>query len=569
MGMPFLALAKRKKICYNKNITWIFRGWVMKHSRSTYIKNILFPCFVFSVITGIFTGILIFLFKAASSFLFEASEEIYGYVRANPRWLPLLIVGASLLGLLSALILKHAENCRGGGIPTSVALLRGLIEFRWLKSIFFLFATASMTFLGGIPLGNEGPSVQMGTAVGRGTVRVFAKNNMAWDRYIMTGGACGGFAAATGAPLTGIFFAFEEAHRRFSPMLFMTAAMTVTSSTAVMRLLCNLSGLSADLFDFPLLPALPLQYLWVALVIGLVCGVVAVAFTNLYGVVGDFLSKTLKSLPFPVKIISVFVLTSLVGFASAGFIGSGHDIITQLTEGWGIWYWMLLYFCVRAIFLMFANQVGVSGGLFVPSLTFGALIGALFAQLTVRLGVLPREYFAVPIIIGMASFLAASSRTPITTVTFALEALSGISNILPVALGVTFSFLVIETWGVTSLQERVINQKVADFNRGKPSTVVDTTVTVAPGAFAVGKEPRDILWPPTCTVLSVKKPDDAKSTHAGGVMNGGDILHIHYQTRDPESTARAIEAIVGTQPEYNGHATTRTVDEKNHIVPEI
>ncbi len=540
----------------------------MKQNQTTYIKNILIPCFVFSLFTGVFTGVLIFLFKVASSYILGVSADIYGFVRENPVWLPCLIIGAASIGFVSALILSHTKNARGGGIPTSVAILRGLIEFRWFKSIFHLFGTACLTFLGGVPLGNEGPSVQMGTAVGRGTIRLFGKKHKALDRYIMTGGACGGFAVATGAPLTGILFAFEEAHRRFSPMIFMTAAMTVTAATAVMRFLCSLTSVSPFLFDFDISAALPLRFIWIAAVVGIVCGFAAVLFTKMYAVIGKFLRGTLGKLPFTVKIVSIFALVALFGFASDGFIGTGHGIIHEIVEGHGIWYSMIMYFCVRALFLMLANNAGVSGGIFVPTLAFGALLGALLSKAAVALGVIPAEYFIVPVIIGMASFLAAASRTPISAISFSLEALCGLSNILPITLGVTLAFIVIETVGITSLHDMVINQKVESFNHGKTSTVVDALVKVMPGSFAVGKEPRDILWPPTCMVLSVKKPYNAHSSHEVGIIGDGDILHIHYQTFEEKTTFGAIEAIVGVQTEDTG-IETHTVDEKNQIVPEI
>ncbi len=541
---------------------------IMKHNRTTYIKNILLPCFVFSLITGIFTGVLIFLFKAASGYILGVSADIYGYVRENPMWLPCLVLGVSSVGLLSALILNRTKNARGGGIPTSVAILRGLIEFSWFKSIFHLFATACLTFLGGVPLGNEGPSVQMGTAVGRGTVRLFGKKHRALDRYIMTGGACGGFAVATGAPLTGILFAFEEAHRRFSPMIFMTAAMTVAAATTVMRFLCSFTNISPLLFDFDISIALPLRFIWIAAVVGTVCGFAAVLFTKAYAVIGKFLRETLGNLPFTAKIVSVFAIVALFGFASDGFIGTGHGIIHEIIEGNGIWYSMVMYFCVRALFLIIANNAGVSGGIFVPTLAFGALLGALLSKAAVSLGVLPAEYFIIPVIIGMASFLAAASRTPISAVSFALEALCGFSNILPITLGVTLAFTVIETVGITSLHDMVIAQKVETFNHGKTATVVDASVTVMPGSFAVGKEPRDILWPPTCMVLSVKKPYNAHSSHEVGIIGAGDSLRIHYQTFDAKTTFDVIESIVGVQTENNG-IETHAVDERNQIVPEI
>ncbi len=540
----------------------------MRENRFTYIKNILLPCFVFSGISGIVTGALIYIFKVTSSYVLGVSADIYNYVRENPIWLPVLILGAAFIGALTSFILSHTKNCRGGGIPTSVAILRGLIEFRWLKSIFFLFASAMLTFLGGVPLGNEGPSVQMGTAVGRGTVRLFAKKEAAWDRYIMTGGACAGFATATGAPISGILFAFEEAHRRFSPMLFMVASMTVTCATATMRALCSLSGTSPFMFDFNEPTVMPLNFMWLAVLVGILSGLAAVAFTKLYAKVSSFINITLVKIPFSIKIVLIFIFVAFSGFLSSEFIGTGHDVIHDLTEGKGIWYIIILTFTVRALFLMISNNAGVSGGIFVPTLTFGALIGALLAEFAVSLDIMPREYYLIMLITGMVSFLSASSRTPITALAFSVEALAGLSNILPIAIGVTLSFLVIETWGVTSLHDIVISGKVTAFNKGKESTVVDTFVTVKPGSFAVGKEVRDILWPPTCMVLSIKKPEDLDIRAEHGTLGVGDIIHLHYQTFEPENTSNSIAAIVGLQEE-SLKTKMHTVDEKNHIVPEL
>ncbi len=541
----------------------------MRKTRLTYIKNILLPCFLFSVLTGIFTGALIYLFKISASFVLGLSSDIYSYVRENPVYLPFLVLGAMLLGLSASFILSHTKNCRGGGIPTSVAILRGLIEFRWLKSIFFLFGSALLTFLGGVPLGNEGPSVQMGTAVGRGATRILGKNNPAWDRYIMTGGACAGFAVATGAPLSGILFAFEEAHRKFSPMLFMVAGMTVTAATATMNFLCEIGGVSSAMFDFATPSALPLRYLWIIAALGIVSGLLAVAFTKLYSKASSFVNITLKDLPFTVKILLIFALVAIAGFASSSLIGTGHDVIHTLTEGEGVWFLIILTFTLRALFLMLANNVGVSGGIFVPTLTFGALIGALISEAAVALGLMPEEYSLVLMTVGMVSFLSASSRTPLTALAFAIEALSGLTNILPIAIGVTISFLVIETWGVTSLHDMVINSKVAAFNRGKESVVVDTFITVKENSFAVGKEARDILWPPTCLVLSIKKPKDGEAKGEHGILGVGDTIHIHYQTFEPETTVRSIEAIVGIQETESPKTKIHTVDEHSHIVPEL
>lgn len=509
--------------------------------RTTYVRNILLPCLLYSSVAGVFTGALIFAFKFTADRVIALSGVLYDTVRANPSYLPLFLLGAALLGLCAALILRFVPDCRGGGIPTAIAILRGLISFRWIRSILFVFTSAMLTYLGGVPLGNEGPSVQMGAAAGRGAVRLFARREPAWDRYIMTGGACAGFAAATGSPLSGIFFAFEEAHRRFSPMIFMSAAMAVLSGSVVMQSLCTLSGMDYALFRFEISAVLPLSYLWAPIVVGLVAGFTAAAFTVVYRWILHRIHH-LSGVPFTVKIIVIFVAVALIGFFSADCVGSGHGLVESLMEGGGVWYWLPVIFLVRALILMIANNTGVTGGLFVPTLAFGAMIGALCAKAMCATQLLPGEYYPILVLTGIAAFLSASSRIPITAIAFSLEALGGLTNILPITAAVTIAYLTVETLGITAFTDTVIEGKVEKHNRGKQVQVVETTLTVSDSAFAVGKEIRDILWPPTCVVLSVQK-----CTDSGPGIAAGDCLSVRYQTYTPAETMAELEALVGRQ----------------------
>ena len=513
----------------------------MHNSRTTYIKNILLPCLLFSGIVGIGTGLLIFLFQLSASKVIALSGSIYAAVREHPSALPLLIAGAAVLGLIASIILKKVPDCRGGGIPTAIALLRGLTTFHWFKSIVFVFGSAMLTYLGGIPLGTEGPSVQMGTAVGRG----IARKHPAWKRYIMTGGSCAGFAAATGAPITGILFAFEEAHRHISPMLFLVSSIAVLAASTVMQLLCPLAGMDYALFSFHNMASLPLKYLWAALIVGVVVGFSAAGFTIAYRVIRRFVRQTLGNVPFIVKIVSIFTVVSVIGFFSADCLGSGHGLVDELVEGHGRWYRLILFLCIRALLLLIANNADVTGGLFVPTLAFGAILGALCGEFMTGLCILPEEHYALMVLIGIAAFLSSASRTPLMALAFSVEILNGLDNILPFALGISVAYLVVETLGIPEFTETVVEAKADAEHAGKPAQVVDLHVTVAPGSFVVGKEIRDILWPPTCTVLSVHKHPSA--SHAESVLCEGDELHLHYQTYNYERTLSVLESLVGTQ----------------------
>lgn len=537
----------------------------MKTQRSTYIKNLLIPCFLLSAVTGSLTGCVIFLFKLVSSHVISLSNTIYGYVREHPQYLPLLLLGALILGLLASLILHYAKDCRGGGIPTAVASVRGLLPLKWIQGLFALFGSAMLTYLGGVPLGNEGPSVQMGTSLGKATTELMAKKNKAWERYIMTGGACAGFATATGAPLTGILFAVEEIHRRLTPTIFIAASVSVLTSISVQRSLSQLFHVDVSFFDFSIEEVLPLKYLWVPAVIGIFCGLCAILFTKAYRYIRNFSIKLAKKCPYFLKISTIFVIVALLGFLCEDFIGSGHSLIDKIIEKEVTWYVLLAALFIRALLMISANNEGISGGVFIPILTFGAIIGALMGKILVSTGLVNETYYSLLVAVGMSSFLAVASRTPLTALTFSAEALCGIANILPIGVGVIIGYLIIEASGIVSFNDTIIEAKTETANHGKKRIVIDTHMTVIRGSFAVGKEVRDILWPPTCTVLSIEKNNSVVVPNAQG-LSDGDKLHIHYSTYDPPKTLEMLEYILGKQ-EQDPKEKTHTVLE-SHIVPD-
>ena len=114
----------------------------MRHKLYNHISNLLLPCLVFSAITGFFSAILITAFKIMAEWVVHISVSAYGAIRANPVWIPVLIIGAALTGLAASLILSTSHSCKGGGIPTSVAAIQGIFSFRWISGIFLLPVSA-------------------------------------------------------------------------------------------------------------------------------------------------------------------------------------------------------------------------------------------------------------------------------------------------------------------------------------------------------------------------------------------------------------------------------------------
>ena len=208
------------------------------------------------------------------------SEQGYHLLGKYLYFVPLVILCFLAPAFLFAYIYKQIPNLRGGGIPTSIGILRGIIPFKWLRNLVGIFFLSLVSFFIGVPLGNEGPSVQMGTAIGRGTVYCFGQKHRAWDRYSMTGGACAGFAVATGAPISGVIFSVEEAHQRISPMILIVASTSVMFATFTTEILAPIFGVSKNLFPAMRLPVLTVRDIWLPVAVGVALGLFAVVFLN-------------------------------------------------------------------------------------------------------------------------------------------------------------------------------------------------------------------------------------------------------------------------------------------------
>lgn len=522
----------------------------MKSYRSHYIKNLLIPCLFFSILTGVVSSVIITAFKIGAGFIVGVSDDMYSFTRANPVWLPAIIVGAMLLGFIMSLIVSYSHSCRGGGIPTSIAAIRGIDRMNWIKSIILLPISALISFLVGVPLGTEGPCVQMGTAVGDGVVKCAGKNKYkGWRRYMMSGGASSGFALATGSPITAILFSMEELHKSVSPLLFSVVSVSVLVSQIMARLFASFGLGSTHLFHIDVLGSLPLKLIFIPVVIGLLCGLVSVIFIKAYNLINKAMKKWLGGLSVKVKFPFIFALVAIVGFFSAKLLGSGHHLIDHLLgehlfETETFWYLLIIIFVVRAIFMMVSNTAGVTGGIFLPTLAFGAILGALCAEASLALGIIGDEHYPLLVVIGMVSFLGASSRIPVTACVFAIEALGGFNNIIPIATAVTAAFIMVEVSGLSDFTATVIKAKSHAINKGKEPYVIEVPLTVYTGSFVIDKEIRDILWPASCTLLSIERGPN--KTGKVGIAEG-DILTVHYTTYDPTATAEEFEVLVGDQ----------------------
>ena len=461
-----------------------------------------------------------------------------------------------MLAIAQYFLQKWSPETSGGGIPRAEGVLRGLLTFRWLRTGIAVIVNSWLSFFAGLPLGSEGPSVLLGTAIGGGTCKLPLSHN-SWDRYIMTGGACAGFAVATSAPVTGILFALEEAHKRFTPMIFLMAMSSVLFGMGASELwTLALGEHSLPLFAVQFTKAFALKDIWIPLLLGVAVAALAIGYNHLVFVIGKLYDTTLKRIPQWVRLVIVFVLTAAIGliafgdFDGADALFGGGGLIVRLANkanfGWKIVFVLL---AIRFFMIAFSTGSGATGGVFIPMLSIGALLGALLGNAFAAMG-MDEELFPTVVMLTMTAFMGATTRAPLTALVFMVESTRSFSNLFYVAVTVFISYFLCEIFKVEPLYDVLLERMIHKQNKDKEPVILRIVYTVREGAFAVGKSVRDVLWPANTKVSEISAGDVARMDDDGErKMHVGDVLTLITQTYDEQATRAELQEILGKQPD--------------------
>lgn len=498
-----------------------------KREIGTHLTSSVLPAVVFGAISGVCAGAVVTVYKLCAKGAVGASSDLYAFLQKHLWFIAVAIPVLCAAAYLMHRIYQKEPDLQGGGIPASVGTLRGLFRFHPVKNAVGSFLLSLLSFLFGVPLGTEGPSVQLSTALGAGAARSAPKRFRAWERFSMTGGASAGFSVATGAPLSGIFFAVEEAHGRISPLIVLTAVVAVLFAELCSLILSPLLGVDFSLFELDSFKALSVGQFWMPLAAGVVMGLFALLFLKGYHLLDHLLRKKWQA-PGWVKIFTVFCATLLAGLFSLEWISTGHHLLGEYFLHTPSLLILAGILSVRCVLTLSANISGITGGIFLPLLAIGGTVGAMLGK------AFGEEFAPMFVVFGIAGCIAGMMKMPLTAILFGVEALGLSQNLLPLILVCILAYAIPEAMGEESIGECVLERRKELLRKGKAHTEEENTYLVEKGAFAVGKEIRDIFWPDGVRVLSVKKAG------TGHLLCAGDELLIRVSTYDREKTEQEL-----------------------------
>ena len=381
-------------------------------------------------VAGMVTVLYRYLLEQASSVSEQALTLAQERVLLALAWLAFL----GFLGWVVGYLVRLEPLAAGSGIPHVKGVLSGKLQAVWWRILLVKFAGGILGAFGGLSLGREGPSVQIGAMIGKGwgEIRRKPKDIPFW----VTAGGAAGIAASFGAPLAGVLFALEELHRGFSSVVVLAS---LTASVVAYAVSERLFGLGPILPFGHIRPLGPEAYP-VLLLFGILLGVLGALFNRGLLVVSDRVSSW-RWLRLPFRPAPVFVASGILGLFLPQVLGGGHRLIAALgCETFPVQ--VLLILCgVKFLFTLWSYASSTPGGIFFPLLTVGALLGNIFGVLwgeMVGTSSIPIDNL---IVLGMAGYFSAITKAPITgsvliaEITGSFSALPAIVFVCLVALG--------------------------------------------------------------------------------------------------------------------------------------
>src|SRR5712675_1352113 len=281
------------------------------------------------------------------------------YPPGGAAWHRLLapIVGSLTMGYL---LFKYFPNARGSGVPQTKAALYAQGGRISLKTIFGKFFCTSVTLASGIPLGREGPSVQVGAGIASVLGRKLGLSPGKVKSLIPVGAAAA-IAAAFNTPLAAVLFALEEVVGDLHAPVLGSVVLASATSWAVLRWLLG----NHPLFEVPQYQLVnPAEFALYA-VLGVAGGLVSVVFTRMLSVLREkFLAAPRQTMW--VQPVAGGLLVGLIGWFVPQNLGVGYKYVGEALNGHMVWKVMALLLVLKLVSVAVSYASGNAGGIFGP-----------------------------------------------------------------------------------------------------------------------------------------------------------------------------------------------------------
>ena len=412
----------------------------------------MFQMNILAAITGACTAILTWIFISTSEWiqgLFYGDSLVQNsFIGSDREWL--IIFVPALGGLIAGLIIEYwSKEAKGAGVPIVMEAV-AFNEARLSAKKGIAKGVASAVCIGtGMSLGRVGPMVVISSTVGSEIGQRTGKT-VDETRTIVGCGAASAITTAFNAPLGGVLFAIELILAELRTKSFIPIVVAAVIATTVGR------SLTGDVAAFDSIPSYklgsPVEYPFY-IILGLITGFAASIFIKLLSLVEVNIEK-IDIIPVPMRTCLGGLFVGIIALSFPHILGNGFDVTSdlisldsengELIKGdsfdkidiessiSGLIIFIISIMALKIIATSVSIGSGGSGGIFTPSLFIGAAIGAGMGLVLYDMDIIGHPgAFAL---VGMAAFVASTTRATLTAIVLLFEMTASYEIILPLML---------------------------------------------------------------------------------------------------------------------------------------
>ena len=411
------------------------------------------------------------------------------YPPGGTAWRRLLVptVGSLAMGYL---LYRYFPDARGSGVPQTKAALYAREGRITLSTVLGKFFCTAATLASGVPLGREGPAVQVGAGVASVLGRALGLRTEK-VKALLPVGAAAAVAAAFNTPMAAVLFALEEVVGDLHAPVLGSVVLASATSWAMLRVLLG----NNPLFHVPQYELVHPVELGIYAILGVAGGLLSAAFTRLLLLLrARFLRSTGSSRWWQ----------PVVGGATAGImgwfvpqvLGVGYGFVGDALNGRMALRLMALLVVLKLVAVVTSYASGNAGGIFGPSLFLGAMLGGTVGGVAHHF--LP-AYTATPgayALVGMGALFAGIVRAPMTSVLMIFEITRDYSVIVPLMIANLVSLFIASrlqrtpTYEALALQDgtHLPNLKTRDaVDRRTVAQIMRATMEILPAQASVSE----------------------------------------------------------------------------------
>lgn len=473
------------------------------------------------VIVGCVSGSVVSLFRLLIAKIFAQVVKCYQLSHENPALLGLILLVSVIVVIAIGFLVKSDPDIKGSGIPHVEGELKGLLHPDWWSVLWKKFIGGVLAISMGFMLGREGPSIQLGAMAGKGVAKSLKAQRME-QRVLIASGAAAGLSAAFNAPIAGLLFVLEEIYHHFSRLVWISA---LVASLVANFISLNIFGLTPVLAMPSDLAILPLHHYWMLLLLGAFLGMMGYLYEKVTlnaDLFYDFLGK-ICHIPNYCYGIFAAILILPIGYFYPQLLGGGNGLITSLSTSHLTFAVVCLYFLIRFVWSTFSYASGLPGGIFLPILTLGSLLGFGFGLSMHQIGFISTSVLVNFLVLGMAGYFGAISKAPLTAIILVTEMVGDFRQLMTIAVVTLVAYIVMDLLKGEPIYEAMFANLFIPKDR---EVIEPTLIELTVSDKIAGKRVRDLTLPKNVLITTQIHRKKSEVVCGSTVLNAGDTIFL-------------------------------------------